>query len=205
MNPANGQSSLDYLNEISPDMPQKKGLGFGLNLKTVLLVAVVVVILGIILATLSGAIKDSQLKPWRQFSAKLQSTSKIVEDSSKNLKNSQLRSLNTDLKLSLANTQRDIAKPLESSGIDSTKLPAEITAAETNSGITERLEDGRLNAKFDSTYTREMTYQLAQMLTLLQQMYATTKSPETQKILTTAYNNLNSTYTKLSEFSADNE
>jgi len=69
----------------------------------------------------------------------------------------------------------------------------------------QRLEVGRLNAKFDSTYAREMTYQVATILALLQQLYSAGAGPQTQAFLKTAYNNLEPTYTALSKLSASNE
>jgi hypothetical protein len=203
MNPQNGQTPLDYLNQIAPQAPKKAV--FALNFRTVIMGAIGVIILIIIIATVSGAITSGQKEPWQRFSARLNATTTVVDASSGNIKNSQLRSINSDLKLYLTNTKRDLAKPMTALDINTEKLPAKIVAEENGTGITERLEDGRLNAKFDSTYAREMTYQLATILSLLQQLYSSNVGPQTKELLKTAYDNLLPTYNTVSEFSTATE
>lgn len=203
MNPQNGQTPLDYLNQIAPQAP-KKPL-FTLNLRTILLAGIAVIVLVIIIATIAGALSNTNKEPWQRFEARLDATTAVVDGASGHIKSSQLRSINSDLKLYLTNTKRDIAVPLAALDINPAKIPASIVAEEKGTGITERLEDGRLNAKYDSTYAREMTYQLATILSLLQKLYATNVGPQTKEMLKSAYDNLLPTYTTVSTFTATNE
>ncbi len=205
MNPQNGQTPLDYLNQISPEAPKPTRFGFHFNLKTVLLLGVIVIIVMIVLANISSAISNARVEPWERFSARLATTGDIVDDSSSKIKNSQLRSLNSDLKLYITNTQRDLAVPLSNINVNPAQLPATITTEEAGTEMIDRLEDGRLNAKYDSTYAREMTYQTATLLSLIQQLYSISGTEATKEFLTTAYDNLVPTYKALSEFSASNE
>ena len=76
---------------------------------------------------------------------------------------------------------------------------------ESSEAMLARLEDGRLNAKYDSTYAREMSYQLATTLALLQELYKTNVGPQTKQYLQQSYDNLVPTYKAISEFSASNE
>jgi hypothetical protein len=203
MNPQNGQTPLDYLNQIAPEAPKKTV--FALNFRTVIMGAIGVIILIIIIATVSGAITNGQKEPWQRFSARLNATTTVVDSATGNIKSSQLRSVNSDLKLYLTNTKRDLSKAMAALDVNTEKLPAKIVAEENGTGITERLEDGRLNAKFDSTYSREMTYQLATILSLLQQLYSSNVGPQTKELLKTAYDNLLPTYNTVSEFSTTTE
>jgi nitrogen fixation/metabolism regulation signal transduction histidine kinase len=203
MNPNNGPTPYDYLNQIAPEAP-KKPL-FALNLRTVVFGAVAAVILIIIIAVVSGAATSSSKEPWQQLSARLAVTATVVDGASASIKNSQLRSMNSDLKLYITNTQRDLTKPLSALDINPAKIPATIVAKEKGTGIDTRLEDGRLNAKYDSTYAREMTYQLATILSQLQKLYAGNNGPKTKELLKNAYDNLLPTYTSISEFSTANE
>jgi len=203
MNPQNGQNPYDYLNQIAPQAPKKQM--FALNFRTILLAAVAAVVLIIIIVTVSGAMTSSSKEPWQRFSARIDATAVVVDGASANIKNSQLRSINSDLKLYLTNTKRDISIPLGALDINPGKLPANIVAQEKGTGIGDRLEDGRLNAKYDSTYAREMTYQLATILSLLQKLYASNVGPDTKEMLKTAYDNLLPTYTSVSEFSTSTE
>lgn len=203
MNTPNGQTPLDYLNEIAPQAQKKPG--FTLNMRTVIFGAIIVFVLIITLVTIVGGINGSRKEPWERFTARLGATTTHVDSSSNKIKNSQLRSLNSDLKLYITNTQRDLAAPLERLEINPSKISKTIIAEETGTGMAERLENGRLNAKYDSTYAREMTYQLATILSLLQQLYAASSNPETRAFLETAYNNLQPTYESIESFSASNE
>ena len=203
MNPNNGQTPLDYLNQIAP--PPHKRPVFALNLRTILLGAVAVIILVIVIAIISGIVTSSAKEPWQRFSARLNVTTAVVDGATSHIKNSQLRSINSDLKLYLTNTKRDLADPLAALDINTAKLPASIVAEEQGTGITQRLEDGRLNAKYDSTYAREMTYQLATILSLLQKLYASNVGPQTKESLQTAYDSLLPTYNSVSEFTTTNE
>jgi hypothetical protein len=203
MNPQNGQTPLDYLNQIAPQAPKKQV--FTLNLRTILLGAAAVVVLIIIIATLVGALSSSNKEPWQQLAARIDTTTEVVDGATKNIKSSQLRSINSDLKLYLSNTRRDIASPLQSLDINPEKIPENIVTVEQSTGITERLEDGRLNARYDSTYAREMKYQVATILSLLQELYSTNVGPQTKATLTVAYDNLLPTYTTLTEFNATTE
>jgi len=203
MNPQNGQTSLDYLNQIAPEAP-KKPL-FTLNLRTIILGAVALIVLIIIISSIAGAFSSARKEPWQRLSARLSATATIVDSSSTKIKNSQLRSMNSDLKLYITNTQRDLETPLKALGINATKLPKSVLTSESSEAMAARLEDGRLNAKYDSTYAREMSYQLATMLALLKQLYGSDIGPKTKESVKSWYNNLEPTYTAISEFSASNE
>lgn len=203
MNPQNGQTPLDYLNQIAPTA-QKKPL-FALNLKTIILAGLAVLVLIIILVNVANSLATARKEPWETYAARLAATGEIVDSSSDKIKNSQLRSLNSDLKLYITNTQRDLAEPLKGLDINAAKLPKSVTAQESSAKALARLEDGRLNAKYDSTYAREMSYQLATTLALLQQLYKSNVTPKTKAFLEDSYKNLAPTYKAISEFSASNE
>lgn len=202
MNP-NGPAPVDYLNQIAPQAP-KKSL-FTWNVRTIIFAGLSLIALIILIASIGGALANANKEPWQRMSARLDVTEKIVDSSTRNIKSSQLRSINSDLKLYLTNTKRDLAVPIGELGIELKKTPEKIIAEENGTGITQRLENGRLNARFDSTYAREMTYQVATILSQLQILHATNVGPITKSTIKTAYDNLLPTYKDLSEFSASNE
>lgn len=203
MNPNNGQTPLDYLNQIAPQT--QKPSGFKLNLRTVIILSVILIIIVSILAAIGSSAGSSRKTPWQQLSARLTTTQTIATESTTKLKNSQLRSINSDLKLYLTNTQRDLAAPLAFNEVNIEKLPKELVAEEAGTEITKRLEDGRLNAKFDSTYAREMSYHLSTILALYQELNTSSKNAEVKKFLSSAYDNLLPTQQSLSNFSASSE
>jgi hypothetical protein len=202
MNP-NGQVPLDYLNQIAPQAP-KKPL-FTWNLRTIIFAVLSGIALIILISSIAGGISGANKEPWQRMSARLDATTVLVNGATDYVKSSQLRSVNSDLKLYLTNTQRDFAVPFSQLDIDLEKLPEKIVLEENSTGIAERLENGRLNARYDSTYAREMTYQVARILSQLQNLQATNVGPQTKATIKTAYDNLLPTYTTLSEFSTSTE
>lgn len=202
MNP-NGQVPLDYLNQIAPQTSNRPK--FVWNLRTIIFAALSVIALIILIATIAGAVSNSNKEPWQRMSARLDGTTALVDGASANIKSSQLRSINSDLKLYLANTKRDLATPMTELGIEVKKIPKDLIAKEAATDIAQRLENGRLNARYDSTYAREMTYQVAQILSQIQVLHATNVGPKTKALLKTAYDNLVPTYESLSKFSTSTE
>lgn len=204
MNPQqNGQSPLDYLNQIAPSVPQRRM--FNSRPFLFILIGVIAIVVVIVISVVMNNISASKKDPWTQFVVKLDATEAVVNDSTAKLKSSQMRSVNSTLRLYITNTKRDLPTYLTAANVDTKKLTPSIVAAEKNSGMTERLETGRLNAKYDSTYAREMSYQTHSLLSLLQKLYTQSNSQSAKAFLKTAYDNLAPTQKTLSEFNALNE
>jgi len=202
MNPQQ-QLPPDYLDQIAPRAARRS---FSLSRKPLLiLIGIVAVVFVIILSVVMGQIGAARTEPWERLAARIAATSEIATSSEGKIKNSALRSTNSNVKLSLVNTQRDLAAPLVAIGIDSEKLPVSITSAESTAAMLTRLEDARLNAKYDSTYAREMSFQLANLLTLLRQLYGSSKNADNKAFLNTTYKNFEPVQKSLAEFSASNE
>jgi hypothetical protein len=202
MNPQQ-QLPSNYLDQIAPQA-QKRSFILG-KPKLIVLIGIIAVIVISILAVVVGQINSARTEPWERLTARLASTEKIVGSSEGKIKNSQLRSTNSNLKILLTNSQRDLVAPLVTIGIDSKKLPPSITADESSDKMLNRLEDARLNAKYDSTYAREMSYQLSNLLTLLRQSYSSSSNLKNKSFLQTTYDNFAPVQKSLSEFSASNE
>ena len=203
MNPPNGQNPLDYLNQIAPQAPKKQG--FGLNLKTVIIGAAGLLVLIILISVIAMLVGNSPKTDWERLSLRLATTETIAEDSDKIIKNSQLRSMNSEIKLYITDTTRDLTARLEAKNIDPTKASTTLVTTEANAAMLDRLESGRLNAKYDSTYAREMTYQLGTILALYQKLNSSTNSTADKEFLANAYENLAPIQERLADFSASSE
>jgi len=197
--PVPSTAPADYLSQIAPQTQTKAPFTFGI--KQILIISAILIVLVIILVQVVGAVANSSKRPLQQLSARLTTTEKIATESQANLKSSTLRSLNSNLKLYLANTNRDIGAPLLAAGVDSTKLSAAIVAAESATDLQGRLVDARLNAVFDRTYAREMTYQLGTIMTLLSETYNASSSASVREFLKSAYDNLKPTQESFANFS----
>lgn len=189
---------VDYLNQIAPQTPQIKPS----KLKKLIIIGIIVttVVLGLVITV--NIIAGAQRKPMEQIAARMQTTADVADDSQGNLKSSELRGLNTELRVYFTNANRDIAAPFATVDITVGKLDKGISNQElaTTTAMSERLEDARLNAIFDRTYAREMAYQLETLLVLMQQVYGSTKSPELKEYIKASYDNLVPMYDGFSDY-----
>lgn len=189
----------NYLDQIAPQKQAKNNL---LNSKVILFGGIAIIVLLIIIAigSLSGGIK-----PAEQLAGRLLSTQGIVTNATSRIKDTQLLTINSELKIYLINTIRDITPLLTKQNININKLSSTVTKAESNATILATLEDARLNAEYDRTYAREMSYQLDTVLTLMQQISKNTSDSQLKNFLNDAYNNLAPTQKQFADFNAANE
>jgi len=194
------QSPLDYLNQIAPQQVQKKPVFKGM--RGIIAIGLILVVLVSILAIVVNSLTSGQSAPAQELAARLISTKAIADEAQTDLKSSELRGVNSNLRLFFTNTNRDIAVPLMAVNVDFTEQDKTVTANETaRSALTsERLEDARLNAIYDRTYAREMAFELATMMTLIQQVYNQTNSASLKEYLNETFENLKPTQQAFAEY-----
>jgi Tfp pilus assembly protein PilV len=184
--PAQPQYSIDYLNQIAP-APQKKPLGSRLFVVLIGGGALLILIIGA-LSLLGGG--GGPTRDMQTFAARVQTLEKITASAQKNIKSNDLRSTNSNLNIFLTNTDHSMIDPLGKAGITVTKIDKTVTAAESGDALSAKLEDARLNAVFDRTYSREMSYQLEALRTLMNTIYLSTKSKSMKSFLKTTNESL---------------
>jgi hypothetical protein len=204
MNPNDNQPiSPDYLNQIAPQIPQKAGFPVPIP---ILIGGLIAVFIAIALMSITSMMASGNTNKTGQLAARLSNTEIIVKAEAGKIRNSQLRAYNSNLTDYLANTIRDIGPLLISEKIDMKKLDVKLVAAETNINkeMLANLEDARLNGVYERTYAREMTYKLDTTLTLMRQIYTSTKHNKLKVFLEDAYNNLEPIQKDFSDFDAAN-
>jgi hypothetical protein len=188
--------SMDYLNQIAPQAPKSK---LPLTKKQLIIFGIlgiaVIVVMILVIVSGGGGKKNEQ-----QLAARLISTETIAGDASSKLKSTSLRALNSNLKIYLTNTNRDIAAPLAKDDINVAKLDKTILSKESGADITARLEDARLNGVYDRTYAREIAYRLATTVALMKKIQGSTSNKTLEKILASALINLEPTQKAFAEF-----
>lgn len=187
MNPDNNPYPNNYLDTIAVQ-PQVKTMSPVLLwtvIGGVLVFAVVVLLL-----VLNGG--SSSTDSLTRFGARMNSLQAISEDSQENLKSSDLRTLNSNLTLVLTNANRDLKEPFTTLGIkpENKKLATVTEVAAETAELNGRLEDARLNAVFDRTYAREMSYYLKSLRMDIRHIYKSTKNTELKQALETTDSNL---------------
>lgn len=190
--------SMDYLNKIAPVAPKSR-LPFSRKQMMLLGILAGAVLIVIILAAAVGGFGGTKQYE-KQLAARLIGTETIATDASTKLKSTSLRALNSNLKIYLTNTNRDIAAPLAKDGIDAAKLDKSILSDESGSDVSTRLEDARLNGIYDRTYAREMAYRLATIMTLMKKIQGSTSNKTLQTFLLSAIANLEPTQKQFADF-----
>lgn len=192
--------STDYLDQIAPQ-PKRR---FSLDKKQwIILGGIGAVVVVLILAIIIGSMSSST-KPTETLAARLESTATVVDDAAGKIKSSSLRALNSNLKIFLTNTIRDIKTPLQKDGVDINKLDKDVVKKESSDKMLATLEDARLNARYDRIYAVEMAYRLDTIVTLMQQIYKNTNNQALKTFLDSAYNNLEPTQKQFANFDETN-
>lgn len=205
MNPNNDQPApvmnSDYLSQIAPK-PQKKSLiPKSKPLLAVLVgigVIVVITVLGIVASLATGNIGDTT----ERLAARLQATQDIVHSTKSNVKNHQLRALNSSLDIYLTNTLRDATPILAKHNIDINKLSKTVISAESDANILANLENARLNAIYDRIYASEMANQLENTTILMQKIFKSTNDKSLKSFLNNAYLTLQPTQKQFADYNA---
>jgi hypothetical protein len=193
------QYPIDYLNRIAPE---QKRATMSNKLVFALIGGVILVAIIALFAMMSGGSGPTQ--KMQTLAARMQTLEKISSDAQKKIKSGDLRSTNSSLTIFLTNANRDITDPLKKDGVDVKKLDKNIVAKEKGEKLTQKLEDARLNAVFDRTYSREMTYQLETVAALMKDIYSSSKSKSLRDYLKKTDEGLQPLKKQLSEFNAAN-
>ncbi len=199
--PSAPEPSIDYLNQIAPKQPGVKQL-FSQK-RTIILVALLgAVILSIGLLILNSVLGNS--KPTETLAAQLVAADNISSDANSKIKNSQLRATNSNLTIYLTNTIRDIDKHLSNQGVKMNKLNKSVVDEQKESETLSELEDARLNATYDRSYAREMSYRLETMLASMRKIHGSTRNTELKNFLQVSYDNLEPIQQQFADFNATN-
>ena len=194
--------SIDYLNQIAPQgksslFPSKLVI-FGLG--AALLVALLIIIVG------STNSKPNLTVQTTGLYARLQTLQTITSSEQNYLKDTQLRASNSSLTLLLSNSTRDIGNYLTAAD-KKFKMPQGIQQSEKAylDNLTTKFNDARLNVDLDSTYAREMSYQLSVVHTIMSSIYRLEPSKSLSDILVTANDNLEPLRQTFADFSGAKE
>jgi len=193
------QYPVDYLNQISTQQ-QKPGIT---NRRFLLLIggAVAFILIAVIFMVVSSGVTGPKEK-MQTLAARLLTLQTVASDAQANIKSGDLRDTNSNLTIFLTNTNRDIAEPLAESSIDVEKLDEKIVTQESGETLTADLEEARLNAVFDRTYAREMSYQLDTVSVLIREIYNSTNNASFKSFLENTNTNLEPLREQFSNFNA---
>lgn len=206
MQPNNSQSpqplSVDYLDSIASAQPVKTVNPFMLwGLIGGLLIFIFAVVMAVS-STSSGTPSASLAS----VGATLVDLQKVSENAQDNIQSTKLQSLNSSLTLTLTNTNRDMAEILKAQKINlkNTKENKNLLIVKKDfEALEQRLEDARLNAVYDRTYAREITYSLKTLHANMGQLYKATRSKSLKAVLDKTDSSLNLLLAGYEDFNDD--
>jgi len=190
------QFDSNYLDQISTPVRQK-------TLNPMLLWAMIggvvlaVVILALVLLS-SGA--PSQTERISNLLARTQSLKTLTQDSVKTVKDSKLRAANGSLTTILSGMENEFTTYLTSSGEKTQKRPNDDPIAVEFATVSEKLEEARLNERFDTVYAREIAYQIKKIRSEFSTIYDDVKSESFKEILAKEDKNLEDLNTDFAAF-----
>lgn len=180
------QLSADYLDQIAP--PEKPTKGFSKKQLLIFGSLGAGLLIALALMILTSVLQNN--RPAEMLAARFITIQKVVDDSTSKLKNSQLRALNSDLKLYLVDVMREAEAPFAASKVTLKEINPKITQQENADNLLARLEDERLNARYDRSYARELASLLETTLIQMKDVYNKTSNEALKNFLHTTHDNL---------------
>lgn len=197
------ERSIDYLDQIAPQTRAK-----GPSTKLILIGIIVAALLSVFLFIgIAIGSRPSTSQQMMNLYARLGTLQTITSAEQSSLKDTQLRAANSSLSLLLTNSIRDIGKTLVVGSAPSVKVPQPLTASEKAYGqkLTDKFIDAKLNVELDSTYAREMAYQLSLVNTMMKSLYSNSSSKSTKDLLQQTNSTLMPLQQTFSDFSGSKE
>ena len=202
MNPNQQDRSIDYLNQIAPKTKAplfaNKWIPIGLG---------ALVLLGIIIIVVGSIHRQPNLTTQvTDLYARLQTLQTISSTEQNSLKDTQLRATNSSLTLILNNSSTDAAAFLKGAS-NNIQIPQEIQKSEKAylDTLTNKFNYARLNVELDSTYAREMAYQLNVVHTMMNSIYQQKPSKALSDMLVDTNNKLEPLQQTFANFSGAKE
>ena len=190
--------SIDYLDQIAAPTPTTSN-------KSIILVWAIIglsIVAAVVFVFMMFSGRTSSMEQTANVYMRMETLKKVSENHHKHLRDNQLRVSNRNFITFLTNSIRDIEQPLQAAGIQKSKLPKK--SAETEASLSSELnaafEDARLNINLDRVYTREMTFQISTLQSMMRSVYDQASSAELRGYLETTSSNLAPVSRSFSEF-----
>lgn len=206
--------NMAYLQQISGESSRtakgaKGGLGGLFSGKMMwILIGLVVFAIGLIILTavLNGDKSNPELESATRLGARMDNLTKTIDTYKKQVKSSGLRAISTSLNGIITNTNRDVADVLKTdlkATTDADKNMVKTVQAEeaaTSEALNETLETGRMSGILDRVYLREMTLQVALLMSLEQEVASKTSNGTLMSAISDSLTSLDNIHTQLKEF-----
>lgn len=180
------QLNTTYLDQIAAPVTQK-------TVSPVVLwgaIGGILLVLGIVVMMILNSGGPTHGQRLATLVERINAVKALTTQSQRTIRSGQLRSINSALSITLSNTSRDSAKPLEAANqkLDPAKKSPELTSELDK--MKTRLENARLNNVYDRVYAREIAYQVSQTRTELKNLAKSSSSKSLKEFAGTTEKNL---------------
>lgn len=196
--------SINYLNQIAATPARRVSLPSPRILLGIIIVGVLaLLIIGFMLfnsqPSMTGRLTSLYLR--------LQTLQAVASDEQSDLKDTSLRTVNSNLSILLTNSLRDTESALTKRNIkvNAISQTSKKTEQAYQTKLTDELTDAKLNVALDSTYAREMAYQLSIVHSMMKTIYNSTNNSDLKSTLSTTNNNLEAIQQSFESFSGSKE
>jgi hypothetical protein len=195
------QPGASYLDQIAAPTVQKTVSPF------VLWGAIggVLLLVGVVLMMILGSGGPTYGQKLNSLVGRLTNIQSTAKKNEKNLRSSQLRSINASLQSAVTNSLRESEKPVAASGEKKKESKKEDPVTAEFKKVTDTLENARLNNTLDSVYAREMTYQIAKTRSEMKALKAQSGSKSLHEFVDSTDKNLAPLYTEFKEFTSSKD
>ena len=193
-----GMASIDYLNRIAA--PQKRR--FSLDNRQILIIGGILIIamIGVLLLAIFRSSGPNMTTQAQHLVARTNALIEVTKKSQKSIKSRDLSVLNSGLTIQLTGAQTSLVEIFTNARINVNKIEKEILAVESNQKILDKFNDADLNSVFDRVYSREMSYELQNILITIKKFYNSTTDTKAKEQLESIYNTLEPLQKQLTEF-----
>lgn len=153
----------------------------------------IAVAVGLFIASSSS----SPIAQMQRLSARLDSLKLIIDEGTKNVKNGDLRKVQSDASILVAGDISTVKAAMQTAGIG--KTDKAIAALEVDTATLETLTDARLNGRFDDAYKKALSQKLENTMALMREVHDKTNSRALKVALSKAYDNFGSLLDQLSK------
>ncbi|MCL2869244.1 hypothetical protein FWF48_00325 [Candidatus Saccharibacteria bacterium] len=183
----------EYLQQIQASVTPKKSLldnKLVLMIGGLLLVLVLVLVISLILSSGSTSTSQRSKTLYLQLTNLQTSSTKYQDD----LKDSNLRAINSSFSTQLTNSIRDLTAALKEQKIDVAKLDKKakfyVDQTKHSDDLNAQLTNAKLNVILDRTYSTSMSYELELILNNIAQITAHSRSTSFRQTLDNIASNL---------------
>lgn len=154
---------------------------------------ILVIAVGVVLLTLS---RDTTTPLQSRLSARLDTLQRIVAEGQKNIKDPDLKTINSQISIQVMSDTAAIKAELKKAG--SPAPDKTLIAAEADTASFATLKDAALNNRFDTTYRKLIGQKLDSTTALIKEIYGKSSRSAIKKVLNTAYSDFNKLQNQLS-------